>query len=75
MTRFSPKFKKKDRFENQNTSNQFTVIDMKYDKRLCDIVYKMQHCRNKFDMFLLPETVLLQNLDNGDYVAIHQRKQ
>lgn len=72
MSKFEPTYSKGVKFENKRTGDRYVVQDMEYNKRLCDIVYKLQHYRMKFDMFKAPEKLVCANVNEGTYKVIEQ---
>ncbi|AAQ13775.1 hypothetical protein [His2 virus] len=70
MSKFEPTYAKGEQIKNVQYSEMYRIIDMEYSKRMCDIVYKIQHCRNKFDMTTIPETMIERNIEKGNYEVV-----
>lgn len=67
MDKFAPKYEKGVTIENKQTGGKYVILDMEYCKLMCDIMYKIQHSRYKFDVTMIPETIIDRNLKEENY--------
>ena len=67
MAKYEPDFTEGAKFINETTEERYVIVGMKYNKEWCDIEYKFQCLRHRFNMFTIPEAVVSKNLRSGEY--------
>lgn len=70
MNKYEPTYETGIVLQNNITDEQMVIQDMRFNKQLVDIVYKVQGKRFKFKMWEIPETIITQNIEHGDYEVL-----
>jgi len=70
MNKYEPTYDTGIVLQNNLTDERMVIQDIRFNKRLVDIVYKVQGKRFKFKMWEIPETVVTKNIEAGDYEVL-----
>lgn len=72
MTKVTAKYPDGTKFKNEQYGEQYVIVDATYNRQIHDIEYTFQQFRQKFNMFKVPEMVVVENVQTNKYEVIEQ---